>query len=133
MKQWKQIPNFSNYEVSNDGEIRHIISKKIRSKKYRTGKPYLTAQLKNDLGKLQDCLVHRLVAITFLGYKEGMEIDHINRDPEDNRLENLRWVNHKENIKNRSIRMGTKEKVVLAISMTNNGMSEKDILQMLNL
>ena len=27
----------------------------------------------------------------------------------------------------------SKEKVVLAISMANNGMSEKDILQMLNL
>ena len=29
-------------------------------------------------------------------------IDHINRDKTDNRVENLRWVNHSENMLNRA-------------------------------
>ncbi len=29
------------------------------------------------------------------------EVDHVNHDPSDNRLENLRWATRKENIANR--------------------------------
>lgn len=46
-------------------------------------------------------LVHRLVAETYLGeITEGCEIDHINRNKGDNRVENLRIVSHKENQRN---------------------------------
>lgn len=45
--------------------------------------------------------VHRLVYETFVGkIPEGMEIDHINAVRDDNRLENLRVVTHKENANN---------------------------------
>lgn len=44
-----------------------------------------------------DMSVHRLVYEVFVGELKG-EIDHINRDPSDNRLENLRDVAHRENI-----------------------------------
>ena len=46
-------------------------------------------------------LVHRIVWETFNGeIPEGMEIDHINTIRDDNRLENLRLVTHKENCNN---------------------------------
>ena len=49
--------------------------------------------------------VHRIVAETFLEKPEEygkIEVDHINRNRQDNRVENLRWVTHEENQANRS-------------------------------
>lgn len=48
-------------------------------------------------------LVHRLVYETFKDkIPQGFEIDHINNIRDDNRLENLRCVTHKENMENPS-------------------------------
>jgi hypothetical protein len=45
--------------------------------------------------------VHKLVYETFVGeIPQGYEIDHINTIRDDNRIENLRLVSHKENCNN---------------------------------
>ena len=47
--------------------------------------------------------VHRLVLEAFVGQcPEGFECNHKNRDRSDNRLENLEWVTHIENLRNTS-------------------------------
>ena len=46
---------------------------------------------------------HRIVALQFIPNPDGLtEIDHINRDRTDYHIDNLRWVSHQENIRNRS-------------------------------
>jgi hypothetical protein len=46
-------------------------------------------------------LAHRLTWIYFNGdIPEGLDIDHINRTPSDNRIENLRMATRRENIQN---------------------------------
>ena len=48
--------------------------------------------------------VHRLVAETFIPNPENKnQVDHIDRDPSNNNIENLRWVTRQENQNNRGI------------------------------
>lgn len=48
-------------------------------------------------------MVYRLVAETFLPNPEGKPtVDHIDRDPNNNRLSNLRWATQKEQVRNSS-------------------------------
>lgn len=45
--------------------------------------------------------VHTMVATAWLGIpKEGQEVDHIDRNPSNNSVDNLRWVSHRENMRN---------------------------------
>lgn len=75
----------------------------------RNGKKFAwTNGRKNNVGYYQVgirgklYLVHRLVAETFIPNPEQKPtVDHINREPSDNRLCNLRWATHKEQVDNR--------------------------------
>ena len=50
-------------------------------------------------GKYHYIMVHRIVASMFIsGYKEGLEVNHINGNKLDNRVENLEWVTKSQNV-----------------------------------
>ena len=49
----------------------------------------------------QRLYVHRLVAETFIpNPKNNPEVDHIDRNPANNKVSNLRWVTSKDNMRN---------------------------------
>jgi hypothetical protein len=99
MEEWKTITDFPAYEVSNQGRVRrdeHI--RKLKTDKYGY---YVIDLWKN--GQAYWKLVHRLVAETFiLNPDNELQVDHINRKPADNRVENLRWRDSYGNMDNRA-------------------------------
>lgn len=105
---WKVIENYPNYEVSNLGRVRNIQTKHILNPRI-TNRGYYRVALydgnKTFINKRhgKDIPIHLLVLSAFVPKPKGnYEVDHINLNKFDNRLENLRWVTRKENLKSRS-------------------------------
>ena len=100
MEVWKEIKGYEGlYEVSSEGRVRST-GKKKGIMRPGTSKGYLKVGLTKD-GSRKMYRVHRLVAFAFIPNPDNKpEIDHINGDRKDNRVENLRWMTHKENNNN---------------------------------
>lgn len=105
MENWKSINE--EYEVSNLGRIRRTKNNRTKYLKPEVlKKGYLRVSIWEN-GVRKRILVHRLVAQMFIPNKDKTktQIDHINNNTSDNRVENLRWVTPKENIQH-SIEQG---------------------------
>ena len=90
---WKNYDE--NYEVSNLGRVRNFYDKTIKKqRKHKFGYMYVML----FYGKPKSKSVHRMVAETFIeNPKHLREVDHINANKADNRVENLRWVSSTDN------------------------------------
>lgn len=102
--EWKPIKGYEGlYEVSNDGRVRrirfingsHNFEKIKECKQTLNSWGYMTVNLCKN-GKSNTKRVHRLVAIAFLG-ESDLQIDHIDGNKQNNRLDNLEYVTPKEN------------------------------------
>lgn len=119
MEDWKIIEEYPNYMVSSEGKVKSIERNdgrgrhkkgKILSPRYNT-RGYITVVLYKN-GKPQTFRVNRLVAQVFIPNPDNKPyVDHINGDRADNRVCNLRWVTHKENMNNPLTRLKLKNNI----------------------
>lgn len=118
VEEWRPVEidgRATRYQVSNQGRVRALHTKKVRRedgsvkhvltsyvlKPFTKASGYLYLSLCID-GKLRHIYVHTLVAAAFLGPRpQGLQVDHINGESQDNRARNLRYVTPRENLANR--------------------------------
>ena len=106
-EQWKKIPieMLREYEVSSFGRIKSNKSNKLMTLlSWRSGHKYFGVW---NSKKHFSISVSRMVLFAFVGKpKRKQECSHLNGNPSDNRLVNLRWETHAENMA-RTIKHGT--------------------------
>ena len=103
MFQWRTIPNYSEYEVSNYGHFRHKKRKRILKGSYDT-KGYVRFEIKNDDGEKKTIRRGRTFGLCFIhndDHENKTQIDHIDRNRANDSMSNLRWVTPKQNVNNR--------------------------------
>lgn len=122
MEIWKNLANYENYEVSDKGNVRSKVNKRIL-KPSDNGLGYLRVHLyKHNKGKL--CYVHRLVAEAFLDNPNNLpEVNHINEDKTDNRVENLEYCNRRYNV-NFGTRSKSASKSMKGVHINRNDLSK---------
>ena len=112
-EEWRTIPDQIYYEVSDQGGVRswRAQTRKVGANpraesphplvlrnSQRDGRGYQTVSLPDATGRYVTKTVHSLVLAAFVGPRpDGLEIAHLNGDPSDNRLANLKYVTHQEN------------------------------------
>ena len=143
---WKDIPGYEGYyKVSDKGRVLSLIGwnghQYVKRKKIIKGWTQTTDE-KGDYkrqmillvkdGNRKECKIHRIVAGVFIPNPEDKpNVNHIDGNPLNNRLENLEWCTQKENVVH-AIEIGLKtveayENKNNVIEMYENGCSIKEI------
>lgn len=95
---WKDIKGYEGlYQISNFGNVYSKITNK-KLKPFANEKGYLRVELRKNKSR-KNFKVHRLVAIMFISNPNGYnEVNHIDGNKQNNKIENLEWCSHKCNM-----------------------------------
>ena len=112
MEIWKNIPGYEGrYQVSNLGAVRsldhpvRVVARGTEATRLSPGKLLRPGKMNSGhvtvaLGKGNSRCVHQLVLEAFVGPRpKGHEVLHLNHNPSDNRLANLKYGTRSENMK----------------------------------
>ena len=116
MKEWRDITGYEGlYQVSSLGEVKGLdravkrsngrtMTVKGKTVSQQEYKKYKRVTLCNT--KRETLWVHRIVYGSFFDIPKGMEIDHIDRNPSNNKLNNLRLCTRRQNTHNSIRKIG---------------------------
>ena len=102
MEIFKNIKGYPGYQISNYGRIWSTKSNRYLNP-YENNNGYLMINIQAANGKRKHELIHRLVALAFVDNPDGKpEVDHIDRNRQNNHSDNLRWLTKSENNLNKN-------------------------------
>lgn len=130
IEKWKEIPDYEEmYAVSNCGKVKSLRFGRTLKPSLHSGTGYSRVSLcKQGMCKVH--YIHQLVAKLFLTRKaNNLEVNHIDGNKTNNKVTNLEWVTHHENVLH-SHKLGINKKNQVRGSRTGSAkLNEKQVLE----
>ncbi|MDD7754502.1 MAG: NUMOD4 domain-containing protein [Clostridiales bacterium] len=118
--EWREVKEYSNYEVNQLGEIRHKKRQKILKPRDNNG-GYQYVNFKIN-GKNTNFAVHRIVANAFIPNPNGYtEVNHKDYNKKNNCVDNLEWVSSSQNKQHSYLKQENKKSRGKAVNQYTKG------------
>jgi hypothetical protein len=146
-EEWRDIPDYGGrYQISSHGRVRVWKANGWHLRKLNAATSYLSVSLARLPGERRQrtIYIHRVVALLWLGPRPDLhEVRHLDGDKRNNRIENLTYGTHGENIADdllHGVRKGSRngrakldeEKVKAIRSLLDQGVHGADLARAFN-